>query len=87
MHSESRWFVSWPVFISSILYASFSALPFLPFFDRGVGLAFARALVFGVSSGIVRERSESLFACVILHWPCLFMLAVASPLLGNMVGL
>lgn len=86
MHSDGRWFVSWPVFISSILYASFSALPFLPFFDRDVGLTFAGALIFGVSSGMVRERSESLLACVILHLSCLFLIVVGSPLWGSVVG-
>jgi membrane protease YdiL (CAAX protease family) len=86
MHSDGRWFVSWPVFISSILYASFSALPFLPFFDRGVGLTFAGALIFGVSSGMARERAESLLACVILHWSCLFLIVVGSPLWRGAVG-
>jgi hypothetical protein len=87
MHSDGRWFVSWPVFISSILYASYSALPFLPFFDRSIGLTFAGALILGVSSGMVRERSESLLACVILHWSCLFLLVVGSPYWGSTVGL
>ena len=83
MHTDGRWFVSWPVFISSMLYASYSALPFLPFFGRGVGLTFAGALLFGLSSGMVRERSESLLPCLILHWSALLMLVVGPPLLGN----
>ena len=87
MHTDGRWFVSWPVFISSLLYASFSALPFLPFFHRGVALTFAGALLFGLSSGMARERSESLVPCLILHWSCLFMLVVGSSLLGNRIGL
>jgi membrane protease YdiL (CAAX protease family) len=81
-HTDGRWFVSWPVFISSSLYAAYTALPFLPFFDRGVGLTFAGALLFGISSGMARERSESLLPCLVLHWCCLFMLVVGSPLLG-----
>jgi len=87
MHTDGRWFVSWPVFISSLLYASFSALPFLPFFHRGLALTFAGALLFGLSSGMARERSESLVPCLILHWSCLFMLVVGSSLLGNRIGL
>jgi membrane protease YdiL (CAAX protease family) len=87
MHTDGRWFVSWPVFISSLLYASCSALPFLPFFHRGVALTFAGALLFGLSSGMARERSESLVPCLILHWSCLFMLVVGSSLLGNWIGL
>jgi len=83
MHTDGRWFVSWPVFISSMLYASYSALPFLPFFDRGVALTFVGALLFGLSSGMVRERSESLLPCLILHWSALLMLVVGPPLLGN----
>ena len=87
MHTDGRWFVSWPVFISSLLYASFSAIPFLPFFHRGVALTFAGALLFGLSSGMARERSESLVPCLIMHWSCLFMLVVGSSLLGNWIGL
>ena len=87
MHTDGRWFVSWPVFISSLLYASFSALPFLPFFHRGLALTFAGALLFGLSSGMARERSESLVPCLIMHWSCLFMLVVGSSLLGNRIGL
>jgi membrane protease YdiL (CAAX protease family) len=87
MHTDSRWFLSWPVFISSTLYASYSVLPFLPFFERGVVLTFAGALLFGISCGMARERSESLLPCLVLHWSCLFMLVVGSPLLGNRIGL
>jgi membrane protease YdiL (CAAX protease family) len=87
MHTDGRWFVSWPVFISSMLYASYSALPFLPFFDRGVALTFAGALLFGLSSGMVRERSESLLPCLILHWSVLFMLVLGPPLLGSRIVL
>jgi Type II CAAX prenyl endopeptidase Rce1-like len=86
-HTDGHWFLSWPVFISSSLYACYSALPFLPFFDRGMGLTFAGALLFGISSGMARERSESLLPCLILHWSCLFMLVAGTPFLGNRIGL
>jgi len=72
------WFLSWPVLISSTLYALWSLLPFLPFFPRGVVLTYAGALLFGISSGMARERSESLLPCLILHWSCLLMFLVMS---------
>ncbi len=72
-HSGGTWFLSWPVIFSSMMYAFWSSLPFLPFHSPGIGLTFAAALVFGISSGIARERSESLLPCVILHWSCLLV--------------
>ena len=87
MHTAGRWFVSWPVFISSTLYASYSVLPFLPFFNRGLALTFAGALLFGLSSGMARERSESLLPCVIVHWLGLIMVVMVLPLLGDRIGL
>jgi Type II CAAX prenyl endopeptidase Rce1-like len=74
-----RWFLSWPILISSTLYALWSLPPFLPFFSGGVGVTFAAALLFGISSGIARERSESLLPCLILHWSCLLMLVMTRP--------
>jgi hypothetical protein len=75
-HSGGPWFLSWPVIISSALYALWTALPFLPFHSPGLGLSFAGALLFGISSGIARERSESLLPCVVLHWSCLLAFVV-----------
>lgn len=72
------WFLSWPVLISSALYALWTQLPFLPFFYRDDSLTFAGAILFGISSGMARERSESLLPCVILHWSCVLMLVLAS---------
>jgi Type II CAAX prenyl endopeptidase Rce1-like len=46
------WFLSWPILISSTLYALWSLLPFLPFFPRGVGLTYAGVALFGISSGM-----------------------------------
>jgi len=81
-HSGSRWFLSWPVFISSLLYAPWSLLPFLPFFfSPDAGLTFAAALLFGLSAGMARERSESLLPCLILHWSCLPVLLVTSSII------
>jgi hypothetical protein len=70
----SRWFVSWPVLISSMLYGLWTLFPLLPFFGQGAALTFGGALLFGISSGMARERSESLLPCIILHWSCLIML-------------
>ncbi|MDH3445697.1 MAG: CPBP family glutamic-type intramembrane protease, partial [Deltaproteobacteria bacterium] len=74
--SGGPWFLSWPVIFSSMFYALWSSLPFLPFYSPGIGLTFAAALVFGISSGMARERSESLLPCIILHWSCLLIFVV-----------
>lgn len=75
-HAGGPWFLSWPVLISSVLYALWSLPPFLPFFARGVELTFAGALLFGISSGMARERSESVLPSLILHWSCLPLLVL-----------
>jgi membrane protease YdiL (CAAX protease family) len=81
-HAGGPWFLSWPVLISSALYALWSLLPFLPFYSHGMGVTFAGALLFGISSGMARERSESLLPCLILHWSCLLLPLVKFPI-GN----
>ena len=78
-HTGGPWFLSWPVLISSTLYALWSLPPFLPFYSPGAGVTFAAALLFGISSGMARERSESLLPCLILHWSCLLMLVMTWP--------
>ncbi|MGE5302334.1 MAG: lysostaphin resistance A-like protein [Alphaproteobacteria bacterium] len=75
-HLGSPWFLSWPVIFSSMVYALWSSLPFLPFYSAGMGITFASALIFGISSGMVRERSESLLPCIILHWSCVMIFVV-----------
>ncbi len=72
------WFLSWPVSISSVLYAPWFLLPFVPFFSHDPWLACAAALLFGISAGMARERSESLLPCLILHWFCLALLMAMS---------
>jgi hypothetical protein len=71
-----RWFLSWPVLLSSLLYGLWSLFPLLPFFGQGAALTFTAALLFGISNGMARERSESLLPCFILHWSCVIMLLV-----------
>jgi membrane protease YdiL (CAAX protease family) len=75
-HAGGHWFLSWPVLISSVLYGLWSLPPLLPFFGQSAGLTFAAAVLFGISSGMARERSESLLPCIILHWSCLTLLLV-----------
>ncbi|HVO82925.1 MAG TPA: type II CAAX endopeptidase family protein [Syntrophobacteria bacterium] len=78
-HCGSRWFLSWPTLISSTLYALCSLPRFLPFSSGDPGVTFGAALLFGISSGMARERSESVLPCLILHWSCLPMLMAMSP--------
>jgi len=77
-YSGGPWFLSWPVFISSMLYALWSLAWFLPFFSSGLELTFAAALLFGISSGMARERSESVLPCVLMHWSTLLVLPLTS---------
>jgi len=77
-HTGGPWFVSWPVFISGVLYALWSLPQFLPFFSPSDELTFAAALLFGISSGMARERSESLLPCLVLHWSCLLAVVALS---------
>ena len=71
-----RWFLSWPVLLSSLIYGLWSLVPFLPFVRQGAAFTFAASLLFGISNSMVRERSESLLPCFILHWSCVIMLQV-----------
>jgi membrane protease YdiL (CAAX protease family) len=69
-----RWFLSWPVFLSSLLYGLWSLFPLLHFPVQGAALTLTAALLFGISNGMIRERSESLLPCFILHWSCVIIL-------------
>ncbi len=68
-----RWFLSWPIILSSLLYGLWSLFPFLHFFDQDGAVTFTAALLLGFSNGMARERSESLLPCFILHWSCVFI--------------
>ena len=39
------------------------------------------AVIFGIASGIARERSESILASVLLHWVCTATLLLSGRLL------
>jgi membrane protease YdiL (CAAX protease family) len=68
-----RWFLSWPVILSSLLYGLWSLFPILHFFSQSAAVTLSAALLFGFSNGMARERSESLIPCFILHWSCVFL--------------
>ena len=69
------WWHSWPTMISAALYAAASLVLFLtmssgrlPIYQSG--LIVIGSTIFGIASGIARERSESVLASVLLHWIC-----------------
>ncbi|HYA30810.1 MAG TPA: type II CAAX endopeptidase family protein [Acidobacteriota bacterium] len=69
------WWSSWPTLITTMLYATGSILMFLTVARGGSQLSqsfliVVGAVIFGISSGIARERSESVLPCVLLHWVC-----------------
>jgi len=84
--SGGPWWRSWPTLISTALYAGASLLLFLSF-SRGqiqisqCFLIVGGALVFGIASGIARERSESILSSVLLHWVCVAALLLSSRML------
>ncbi len=85
--SAGLWWRSWPTLISTALYAGASLLIFLSC-SRGQiqisqwFLIVGGAVIFGIASGIARERSESILASVLLHWVCVAALLLSSRLLG-----
>ena len=84
--SAGLWWRSWPTLISTALYAGASLLMFLSF-SRGQiqisqwFLIVGGAVIFGIASGIARERSESVLASVLLHWVCVAALLMSRRLL------
>lgn len=71
---DSRWFLSWPIVGSTLLYAGF-ILSFLlccrPEIETAEWGAIARtvagALLIGLSTGFARERSQSVWPAVLFH--------------------
>ncbi len=86
-HSGGPWFVSWPVILSSLLYALWTLPQFLPFFSVGVVLTFGAALLFGMSSAMIRERSESVLPCLIMHWTSLLLFLAISTVIDPSVAI
>jgi hypothetical protein len=72
--NDSRWFLSWPLLGSSLLYTVFVFIMTLstakglmqPPYWR-LGQVLLSAVVFGISAGMVRERSQSLFPAIVFH--------------------
>jgi hypothetical protein len=85
--SGGPWWRSWPTLISTALYAVASLLLFLTV-ARGESqisqyfLVVVGAVIFGISSGVARERSESVLPCIALHWGCAALLLLVSRLLA-----
>jgi hypothetical protein len=71
---DSRWFLSWPLVGSSLLYTGFILIITLstdkalmqPPYWRLAQVLLSAAL-FGISAGMVRERSQSLFPAIFFH--------------------
>jgi hypothetical protein len=74
-HVRGRWFLSWPVLASSLIYAASSMFPFVPFFsplqelwpELSVMTLPIVAFVFSLSLGMVRERSQSIIPAILFH--------------------
>ena len=85
---DSRWFLSWPILGSTLLYAAF-AISFLlccrPDIETAgwgeMAQTIAGALLIGLSTGFARERSQSVWPAVLFH-----MLAAGTLLLTISVG-
>jgi hypothetical protein len=72
---DSRWFFSWPLLGSAILYSAFVTVltataetgPLQEEASWRLALVLFAATVFGVTLGMVRERSQSLFPAIVFH--------------------
>jgi hypothetical protein len=72
---DSRWFFSWPLLGSAVLYSAFVTVLTVTA-ETGtlqeeaswrLALVLFTATVFGVTLGMVRERSQSLFPAIVFH--------------------
>lgn len=79
---DTRWFLSWPTTGSTLLYAGFALTLFLggngaypPSYGR-TALCIIGAILFSLTLGMVRERSQSIWPAVLFH-----MLAAAAAFL------
>ena len=81
--SAGQWWRSWPTLISTALYAAASVLLFVTVSRGEIQISqslliVGGAVLFGVSSALARERSESILASVLLHWVCAAALLLSS---------
>jgi CAAX prenyl protease-like protein len=74
-HVAGRWFLSWPILASSLLYATSSMFSFVPFFSPlqellpkllAIIIPIA-AFAFSLFLGMVRERSQSIIPTILFH--------------------
>lgn len=77
------WRSSWPTLISSVVYAAASCLLLLGISDGQLRISqwpviLTGSLAFGVASGLLRQRSESVIPSVLLHWTCAAALLLAG---------
>jgi membrane protease YdiL (CAAX protease family) len=77
---------SWPTLISAVIYAAGSLLLFLSVSRGEIQitqslLIVVGSVIFGIASGIARERSESVLVSVLLHWLCTAALLLSRRLL------
>ncbi len=72
--NDTRWFLSWPIAGSTIVYVVY--VLFLLFISTAdissvqpgrLAVSLASAAVFGLSLGMVRERSQSIFPVILFH--------------------
>jgi hypothetical protein len=85
-----RWFLSWPVLGSAVLYTLFCGMPdgvllgakglhsLEPAMLSRLGAGFA----FGIAVGMIRERSESVGAAVLTHGAAALVVVNAAHWLG-----
>jgi membrane protease YdiL (CAAX protease family) len=72
--SGGRWRFSPAIMISALLYTLLSCIPYLPLRISYSPLAIAALLIFGLTAGMARERSESLLPPLLFHWASLILL-------------
>lgn len=72
--NDTPWFVSWPIIGSTLMYMGFIWLLWTPYSLQGqpattwqMALYLVSAAVFGMTLGMVRERSQSIFPTIGFH--------------------
>ncbi len=73
---RGRWYLSWPVLISSLIYLLWALVPFQASTIWHVLRAGIAALLFGICCGMARERSGSVLPPIIIHCACLLIPAL-----------
>jgi membrane protease YdiL (CAAX protease family) len=72
--NDTRWFISWPIAGSTIVYVVYIMSLLLISSEQNSSIQLGRlaislssAALFGLSLGMVRERSQSLFPAILFH--------------------